>query len=111
MLFIGSMVLTCSLARWFVGCWLCLFSSGLCFGVLGVQFGLFMLSLWFGACCFLLFDSALQGLGPVAVVGAFLFFGLLLFFGALYNVHPLHPQVDMQLCYFPCLPRSISVLL
>jgi len=29
--------------------------------------------LLFGACCFLLFDSALQGWGPPMVVGAFLF--------------------------------------
>jgi hypothetical protein len=62
------------LVRWFVGCWFCLFGSGLRFGALGVQFGLFVLSRWFGACCFLLFDSALQGWGPAAVVGAFLFF-------------------------------------
>jgi hypothetical protein len=40
------------LVRWFVGCWFCLFGSGLRFGALGVQFGLFVLSRWFGACCF-----------------------------------------------------------
>jgi hypothetical protein len=28
------------LVRWFVGCWFCLFGLGLCFGALGVQFGL-----------------------------------------------------------------------
>jgi hypothetical protein len=62
------------LVHWFVGCWLCLFGSSLCFGALGVQFDLFMLSRWFGACCFLLFDLPLQGRGPALVVGAIFFF-------------------------------------
>jgi hypothetical protein len=60
---------------------------------MGVQFVMFLLSRWFGACCFLFFDSVLQGCSPVAVVGDFIFyfiFGLLLFFGALYDVQPLH---------------------
>jgi len=67
-----------------------------------------------GSCCFLLFASALQGWGPTAVVGAFLFlffFGLLLFFGVLCGVEPLHAGVGMHLCYLPSLPRSISVIL
>jgi hypothetical protein len=63
-----------------MGCWLCLFGSGLHFGALGVQVDLFVLSRWFGACCFFLFDLALQGWGPNPVVGAIFFlFGLLLF--------------------------------
>jgi hypothetical protein len=102
------------LVRWFVGSWFCLFASGLRFGALGVQFGLFVLSRWFGACCFILFDSALQGWGPATVVGAFLFSFFLdyyCFLGALYGVQLLHPRVDMQLCYFPCLSRPISVIL
>jgi hypothetical protein len=68
------------LVCWFVGCWLWLFGSSLRFGP-GVQFSLFMISRWFGACCFLFFDSALQGWGPVPMVGDILFFGLLLFLG------------------------------
>jgi hypothetical protein len=66
-----------------VGSWFCLFASSLRFGALEVQFDPFVLSRWFGACYFILFDLALQGWGPAAVVGAFLFsffFGLLLFF-------------------------------
>jgi hypothetical protein len=43
-----------------------------------------MLSRWFGACCFLLFDLSLQGWGPTSVVAAFFFFfGLLFFLAAL----------------------------
>jgi hypothetical protein len=110
MLFIGLMVVTCLLVRWFVDCWLCLLGSVLHFGALGLQLGLFMLSRWFGDCCFILFDSALQGWGPAPIVGDFLLL-LLLFFWVLYDVQPLHPRVDMQLCYIPCLVRSISNLL
>jgi hypothetical protein len=75
---------------WFVGCWFCLFGSCLRFGALGVHFGMFVLSRWSGACCFLFFDSALQGWGLAAVVGdsywfffvlyGVFFFGLLLVF-------------------------------
>ena len=79
------------LVHWFVGCWFYLFGSGLRFGALGVQFDLFVLSRWFGACCFLLFDSTLQGWGPAPVVGADFFFWIVIIFGALYNVQPLHP--------------------
>jgi hypothetical protein len=74
MLFTGSVVVACSLVRWFMGFWLCLFGSSLHFGALGLQFDMFILSRWFGACCFLLLDSALQGWDPVLVVGAVLFF-------------------------------------
>jgi hypothetical protein len=92
-----------------------LFGWGLRFGALGVQFGLFVLSRWFGPCWFLFFDSALQGWGAAAVVGAFLFFFffwiVIVLFGALYGVQPLHPPVDMQLFYFPCLSESRSVIL
>ena len=67
---------------WFSGC--CLFvgssvASCCClvqvceFEVLGLQLGMSMLPRWFVACCFLLFDSALQGWGAAAVVGAFVF--------------------------------------
>jgi hypothetical protein len=75
---------------------------------------MFVLSHWFGACCFILFDSALQGWGPAPVAGdiyIYIFCIVIVFFLALYGVHPLHPQVDMQLCYFPCLARSISIFL
>jgi hypothetical protein len=99
---------------WFMGCWFCLFGWGLCFGALGVQFGLFVLSRWFGPCWCLLFGLALQGWGATTVVGAFVFSFFLdyyYFLGALYGVQPLHPPVDMQLCYFLCLLRPISVIL
>jgi hypothetical protein len=59
MLFTGSVVVACLMVPWFVGCWFYLFVSGLCFGDVGLQLGLFVLSHWFGACCFLLFDSTL----------------------------------------------------
>jgi hypothetical protein len=75
MLFTGSVVVPCSLVRWFVGCWFCFFGSGLRFGAMGMQLSMFVLSRWFGACRFLLFDSTLQGWGLALVVGAvFLFF-------------------------------------
>jgi len=97
MLFIGSVVVACLLVRWFVSCWLCLFGLGLHFGVVGLQLGMSVLSRWFGACCFLLFDSSLQGWGVVSVVVAvFLFyFWIIIVFWALYSVRPLHPQVNM----------------
>jgi hypothetical protein len=108
MLFPGSVVVACSLIRWFIGCWLCLFGSSLRFGALGLQLGLFVLSRWFGACCFLLFDSTLQGWGPTPIVGdIFFIFIIVIIFWALYGVHPLHPRVGMQLCYLPYLERSI----
>jgi hypothetical protein len=56
MLFTGSVVVACSLVRWFVGCWLCLFGSILRFGAPALQLGLFFISHWFGACYFILFD-------------------------------------------------------
>jgi hypothetical protein len=87
---------------------LCFFGSSLPFGALGLQLGMFVLSRWFGACCFLLFDLALQGWGPASVVGAVFFFFVIVFL-ALYGVQPLHPQVGMQLCCLPCLARSISI--
>jgi hypothetical protein len=59
-----------------------------------VQFDMFVLSRWFGACCFLLFDSTFQGWGPATMVGAFLL-DYSCFFGTLYDVQPLHPQIDM----------------
>jgi hypothetical protein len=59
MLFTSSVVVACSLAHWFVSCWLCLFGSSLRFGSLGMHLWLFVLSRWFGACYFLLFSSAL----------------------------------------------------
>jgi hypothetical protein len=113
MLFTSSMVLAGSLVRGFVGCWFYLFGWGLRFGALGVQFSMFVIFGCFGPCCFLLFDSALQGWGAVAVVGDFLFSFFLdyyCFLGVLYSVQPLHPRVDMQLCYFPCLSRPIFVI-
>jgi hypothetical protein len=73
-----------------------------------------VLSHWFGPCCFLLFDLALQGWGAVAVVEAFLFYLFLdcyCLFGALYGVQPLHPRFDMKLCYLPFLSRSVSVIM
>jgi hypothetical protein len=36
MLFTGSVVVACSLVHWFMGCWLCLFGSGLHFWALGI---------------------------------------------------------------------------
>jgi hypothetical protein len=50
------------LVRWFIGssvagcCCLAQFYE---FGALGMHSGLFVLSRWFGACCFLLFSSVL----------------------------------------------------
>jgi hypothetical protein len=81
MLFTGSVVVACC---WFVGssvagCF-CL-AQVYDFGALGLQLGLFVLSRWFGACCFLLFTSALQGWGPAPTVGAVFFLLLLLLFG------------------------------
>jgi hypothetical protein len=64
------------LVRWFVGFRFYLFGPGLHFRAFGVQFNMFVLSRWFGACCFLLFDSALQGWGPAPMVGAFFLFFL-----------------------------------
>jgi hypothetical protein len=43
------------------------------FGALGVQFSLFVIYRWFGAYCFILFDLALQGWGPMMAVGYFFF--------------------------------------
>jgi hypothetical protein len=110
MLFVGSVVVAFSLVRWFVSCWLCLFGVGLRFGALGLQLGLFVLCCWFGACCFLLFTSALQGWDHAPTVGA-IFFYIIIIFGALCGVHPLHPRVDMWFCYLSCLVRSRFVLL
>jgi hypothetical protein len=68
---VGSLV--CGLLVVFV--WLGFtLGSGLRFGALGVEFGMFVLSHWFGVCFFLLFDSSLQGWGPAPVVGAVFFF-------------------------------------
>jgi hypothetical protein len=90
------------LVRWFVGCWLCLFGSSLRFGALGMQLGLFVLSHWFGACCFILFDSALQGLGPTPVLGAvFFFFVLLLFFGRFTVFNPCTHEWACNCVIFP----------
>jgi hypothetical protein len=60
----------------------------------GVHFNLLVFSRWFGPCCFLLFDSALQGWGATMVVGAFLFSFFLdcyCLFGVIYGVQRLHP--------------------
>jgi hypothetical protein len=83
MLFTGLMVVSCSLVRWFVGCWLYLFGSGLRFGDLALQLGMLVLSRWFGAYCFLLFDSSLQGWGPASVVGVVFFLDYYCFLGGL----------------------------
>jgi hypothetical protein len=79
--------------------------------VLGVNFSLFVLSPWFGPCWFLFFDSALQDWGATTVVGFFFFWIVIVLFGVLYGVQPLHPPLDMQLFYFPCLSESRSVIL
>jgi hypothetical protein len=64
---------------WFGGCCLFVGSSvvgSFClaevynFWALGLRLGMFMLSRWFGVCCFLLFTSALQGWGPAPTLGA-----------------------------------------
>jgi hypothetical protein len=89
MLFIGSVVLASLLVRGLlvVFVWLEFTLWGP-----GVQFGLFVLSCWFGSCCFLLFDLALQGWDLALMVGPiFFFFWIIIFLGALYDVHPLHP--------------------
>jgi hypothetical protein len=70
------------LVHWFVGSSVvacCCLAQVYEFGALGLQLGMFVLSRWFGACCFLLFTSALQGWGPAPTVGAVFFF----FWGAL----------------------------
>jgi len=75
-----------------------LFGLGLRFVALGVQFSLLVLTRYFGPCCFILFDSSLQGWGATTVVGDFIFSFFLdyyCFFGAFYGVHPLHRRVDM----------------
>jgi hypothetical protein len=56
MLFTGLVVLLGSLVR---GLLVMFFGRGLCIRALGVQFGMFMLSGYFGPCYFILFDSAL----------------------------------------------------
>ena len=98
--FVGSLV---------VGC--CYLAQVYEFGTLCLRSGMFVLSHWFGAFYFLLFDSTLPGWGPAPVVGAIFCFWIIIVFRALYGVRPLRPRVDMQLCYLSCLVRSISVLL
>jgi hypothetical protein len=53
----GSVVVACLLGSSVVGC--CCLAQVYEFGALGLQLGLFVLSRWFGACCFLLFASTL----------------------------------------------------
>jgi hypothetical protein len=113
MLFTGSVVL---LVRWFVGSWVV---GSVCLA------RVYALGPWgcsWACSCFLaglvlVVFFCLIRLCRVGVLRwwlelvFFFFFWIIIVFWPLYGVQPLHPRVDMQLCYFPCLARSISVLL
>jgi len=110
MLFTGSVVFVGSLVPRLLVLFVCLGFT--LWGPGGVVWPLRAFSLvWSLLVYFLWFGLA--GLGCSCGGWSFSFFFFFLdcycFLGALYGVHPLHPPVNLQLCYLSFLQRSLSV--